>query len=105
MTMSGKRPMNPVLALLLRVPLHGLGLFVAVLPRSWEVALGRALGRLAMRLDSKRRGIAEENIRRCLPELDPEGRKKVLVENAEHYGVLMFELAHMFTPIDGHWRA
>ena len=103
--MGEKRSMNPVLALLLRVPLHGLGLFVAVLPRSWEVALGRFLGRLAMRLDLKRRGIAEENIRRCLPELGPAGWKKILRANAEHYGVLMFELAHMFTPIEGHWRA
>jgi KDO2-lipid IV(A) lauroyltransferase len=103
--MSEKRDMNPVLALLLRIPLHGLGLFVWTLPRSAEVSLGRALGRLAMHLDSKRRGIAEENIRRCLPELDDAARRKILIENAEHYGVLLFELAHMFTPIDGHWRA
>ena len=97
--------MNPVLALLLRVPLHGLGLFVAVLPRSWECALGRALGRAALAVDGKRRAIAEENIRRCLPELGPEGWARVLKANAEHYGVLALELAHMFTPIPGHWRA
>ena len=105
MTAGEKRALNPVLALLLRVPLHGLGLFVAVLPRSFEVALGRVLGRAALALDSKRRGIAEENIRRCLPELGPADRKKILVANAEHYGVLMLELAHMFAPLDGHWRA
>ncbi|MFI5351221.1 MAG: lysophospholipid acyltransferase family protein [Elusimicrobiota bacterium] len=97
--------MNPVLAVLLRIPLHGLGLFVAVLPRSWEYALGRALGRAALAVDLKRRKIAEDNIRRCLPELGPEGWERVLRENAEHYGVLAFELAHMFTPIPGHWRA
>ena len=96
---------NPVLALLLRIPTHGLGLFVAALPRSWEVALGRFLGRVALRVDPKRRKIAEENIRRCLPELGPQGWKKILRENYEHYGVLVLELAHMFTPIDGHWRA
>jgi KDO2-lipid IV(A) lauroyltransferase len=103
--MSGKREMNPVVAVLLRVPLHGLGLFVACLPRSVECALGRFLGRFAMRVDTKRRGIAEENIARCLPELSPAQRRKILLENAEHYGVLLFELAHMFTPITGHWRA
>ena len=97
--------MNPVLALLLRIPLHGLGLFVAFLPRSWECALGRAFGRAALAVDGKRRAIAEENIRRCLPELGPEGRARVLKANAEHYGVLALELAHMFAPIDGHWRA
>jgi Kdo2-lipid IVA lauroyltransferase/acyltransferase len=97
--------LNPVLAVLLRVPLHGLGLFVAVLPRSWECALGRFLGRVALSVDGKRRAIAEDNIRRCLPELGPAGWDKVLRENAEHYGVLALELAHMFTPIEGHWRA
>ncbi|MFI5361352.1 MAG: lysophospholipid acyltransferase family protein [Elusimicrobiota bacterium] len=97
--------MNPVVAVLLRIPLHGLGLFVAVLPRSWECALGRALGRAALRVDGKRRAIAEENIRRCLPELGPEGWARVLRANAEHYGVLALEIAHMFTPIPGHWRA
>ena len=97
--------MNPLLALLLRIPLHGLGLFVAVLPRSWECALGRGLGRLALAVDGKRRAIAEDNIRRCLPELGPEGWAKVLRSNAEHYGILALELGHMFTPISGHWRA
>jgi Kdo2-lipid IVA lauroyltransferase/acyltransferase len=97
--------LNPVLALLLRVPLHGLGLFVAFLPRSWECALGRFLGRVALSVDGKRRAIAEDNIRRCLPELGPEGWARVLKANAEHYGVLALELAHMFTPIEGHWRA
>ena len=96
--------MNPVLAVLLRVPLHGLGLFVALLPRSWELAIGRSAGRFALKLDGKRRRIAEENIRNCFPELDEEGRRKILRANAEHYGVLALELAHMFTPIKGHWR-
>lgn len=97
--------MNPVLAVLLRIPLHGLGLFVAVLPRSWECALGRWLGRASLRIDGKRRRIAEENIRNCFPEMGPEDRAGVLRANAEHYGVLALELAHMFTPIRGHWRA
>jgi KDO2-lipid IV(A) lauroyltransferase len=97
--------LNPILGFLLRIPLHGLGLFVAFLPRSWECALGRAAGRAALAVDGKRRAIAEDNIRRCLPELGPEGWARVLRANAEHYGVLALELAHMFTPIPGHWRA
>jgi len=97
--------MNPVLALFLRVPLHGLGLFVAALPRSWEMALGGALGRFACAVDPKRRRIAEENIRRCLPELSPQKRGEILQANYEHYGILTLELLHIFTPIKGHWRA
>ena len=97
--------MNPVLALLLRVPLHGMGLLVAVLPRAWETALGGFLGRVALLIDPKRRRIAEENIARCLPELDADGRRKLLQENYEHYGRLVLELAHMFAPIKNHFRA
>ena len=59
--------MNPALAMALRVPLHGLGLLVAALPRPLEVLFGRALGRVAYSIDPKRRGIAHDNIRRCLP--------------------------------------
>ncbi|MBI4371590.1 MAG: hypothetical protein HY552_04760 [Elusimicrobia bacterium] len=97
--------MNPLLALLLRVPLHGLGLLVAPLPRAGELKLGRALGRLALKLDPKRRRIAEENMRRCLPDLSDAQRGKLLRANYEHYGVLVLELAHMFAPLPGHWRA
>jgi len=96
--------MNPALALLLRIPLHGLGLFVWLLPRSWELALGRVLGRAAFAVDWKRRRIAEENVRRCMPELGPDRRERLLRENYEHYGILLLELGHMMTPRPGHWR-
>jgi KDO2-lipid IV(A) lauroyltransferase len=96
--------MNPLLAILLRVPLHGLGLLVWVLPRSWELALGRALGRAGWTLDRKRRRIAEENLRRCLPELDATARARILRRNYEHYGILLLELGHLMTPWPGHWR-
>lgn len=95
--------MNPLLALLLRVPLHGLGLLVWPLPRSWELALGRALGRCGLAVDRKRRRIAEDNIRRCLPELGREDRERLLRENYEHYGILLLELGHLMTPWPGHW--
>jgi KDO2-lipid IV(A) lauroyltransferase len=96
---------NPVLALLLRVPLHGMGLFVAALPRSWEMALGGLLGRVALSLDPKRRKIAAENIARCLQELSEEERRDLLTQNYEHYGRMVLELAHMFAPLPGHFRA
>ena len=95
--------MNPVLGLLLRAPLHGLGLLVALLPRPVELAVGRALGRLALLARFKRR-IVEENMRRCLPRLPADERARLLRENYEHYGILTLEIAHMLAPIPGHWR-
>lgn len=96
--------MNPLLALALRPPLLLLGLLAALLPRGLELRLGRRLGRLGMRLAAGRRRIAQENIRRCLPELSASQRQRLLIENFEHYGMLFFELAHVFCPLPGHYR-
>src|SRR4051794_36517081 len=97
--------MNPLVAFLLRVPLHGLGLLVWPLPRSAELALGAFLGRVARRVDLKRSAIVRDNLRRCFPELNDEAREGLLRRNYEHYGILTLELLHMFTPIPGHWVA
>jgi KDO2-lipid IV(A) lauroyltransferase len=97
--------MNSVLALALRVPLHALGLLVAALPRPAELALGRFCGRAASAVDPKRRRIAHDNIRRCLPELGHAGWNALVRANYEHYGILTLELLHMLAPIEGHWRA
>jgi len=102
---KSEKRMAPALALALRVPLHGLGLLVAALPRRAELALGRFLGRVACAVDPKRRKIARENIRRCLPELGPTGWDELVRENYEHYGILFLELLHIFAPIPGHWPA
>jgi KDO2-lipid IV(A) lauroyltransferase len=96
---------NPVLALLLRIPLHGMGLFVAALPRSWEMALGGFLGRAALLFPTRHARVARENIARCFPELTEARRRALLVENYEHYGRMVLELSHMFTPIPGHFRS
>jgi KDO2-lipid IV(A) lauroyltransferase len=95
--------MNPVLALFLRLPTHGLGLLVFLLPRRAELALGRLLGRLALAADRKRPAIARENLRNCLPELSAAEREALLRANYEHYGMLVLELGHMLTPVPGHW--
>jgi KDO2-lipid IV(A) lauroyltransferase len=96
--------LNPVLALLLRIPLHGMGLFVAALPRSWEMALGAFLGRLALLFSTRHVRVARENIARCFPELTEARRRTLLKENYEHYGRMVLELSHMFTPVEGHFR-
>jgi KDO2-lipid IV(A) lauroyltransferase len=97
--------MSAALSFLLRLVLGALGTAVSFVPRSWELALGPVLGRLALRVDRRRRKIARDNIRRCLPELGPAGRDRLVRENFEHYGVLFFELLHMFSPLPGHYRA
>lgn len=96
--------MNPFLSFALRAVLGALGAAVSFVPRSWELAAGPVLGRLALLVDRKRRKIAHDNIRRCLPELGPDGWSRLLRENFEHYGVLFFELLHMFSPLPGHYR-
>ena len=81
-----------------------LGLCVAPLPRSVEMALGAWLGRLGLRLNRRHRRVAEENLRHCLPELSDAERARLLTANFEHYGRLIVELLHMFTPVPGHFQ-
>lgn len=90
-------------AALLWVALRLAGLAVTPLPRSWEMTLGAWLGRLALAVDRRRRRVAEENLAHCLPELAADARADLLRRNFEHYGRLFFELAHIFSPLPGHW--
>lgn len=96
--------MNPLLSAVLRVTLFALGLAATCLPRRLELALGRALGRVFFYLDFSRKRVARENLARCLPERSLSEREALLRRNYEHYGILTFELAHMFSPIPGHYR-
>lgn len=96
--------MSPLLSWPLRALLFSLGLAATLLPRRLELLLGPRLGRLALLLDPKRRGIALDNLRRCLPELEPDGRNRLLRENYEHYGLLALEILHMFSPVPGHYH-
>lgn len=84
--------------------LNGAGLAVSFLPRFLETAAGPRLGRIGLLLDRKRSKVAAENMRRCLPELSPARRTRLLRENYEHYGILFFELLHMMSPLPGHFR-
>ena len=86
------------------VLLSALGLFASALPRPLEVILGRALGRLVFRLRLFKRAIVEANLKRCFPRLDPPSRLALIRRNYEHYGLLLFEYMHFFSPVPGHWR-
>lgn len=76
---------------------------VMLLPRGLEVRLGRGLGRVIAAAARKRRAVAVENISRCLPELSAAGREDLLRRNFEHWGILLFEMLHMFSPLEGHF--
>lgn len=79
-------------------------LAVAALPRSFELAVGRFIGRLILLVARKRREVSIENLDRCLPELTAAQRADLLRRNFEHFGILLFEMLHMFCPLPGHFR-
>lgn len=90
----------PLIALL-----SALGTFATFLPRKLEVRLGRALGRLVFRARLFKRSVVEANLARCFPRLDRQSRLALIRRNYEHYGVLLFEYMHFFSPFKGHWKA
>lgn len=89
---------------LLKIVLFLAGLGVSILPRSFELWAGPKLGRFLLKIGKRRREVALDNIRRCFPELKEQGWERMLVSNYEHYGVLAFELLHLFSPVSGHYR-
>jgi KDO2-lipid IV(A) lauroyltransferase len=89
----------PLIALL-----SALGTIATVLPRRAEVALGRLFGRLIFRARLFKRAVVEANLARCFPRLDGASRLSLIRRNYEHYGVLLFEYMHFFSPFEGHWR-
>lgn len=100
-----RRPLPLWQSLPLWVLIHAAGLAVSLLPRRVELRLGRLLGGVCFPVERKRRAVGEENLRRCLPELSERERQDLLRANYEHYGMLFFELFHLFSPIPGHYRA
>ena len=71
--------------------LFGLWFLVAQLPYRWQIALGRALGRLMLRLAKSRRRIAERNLALCFPELSAQKREQLLRRNFASNGIALME--------------
>jgi Kdo2-lipid IVA lauroyltransferase/acyltransferase len=63
------------------------------LPFSWQMTLGRSLGRAAYVLLPARRHIAARNIAACLPELSPERRARLLEQHFESLGLSVVEMS------------
>src|SRR5512132_2102419 len=55
---------------------------------------GRALGRLYMRLDERRKNLARANLARAFPDLPPAGIEDLTVRVFEHFGGVAAELLH-----------
>jgi KDO2-lipid IV(A) lauroyltransferase len=89
---------------LVRVGLTVGGTGVMLLPRWFELFAGRLIGRVVFALAPKRRLLAAENIARCLPELSSKEQAALLWRNCEHWGILFFEMLHMFSPFEGHFE-
>jgi KDO2-lipid IV(A) lauroyltransferase len=66
---------------------------VVWLPFRWQLALGKALGRLALILLPVRRRIAERNLEVCFPELSPAERERLLSRHFESLGASLVEMA------------
>lgn len=96
--------MNPLLSAVIWLALTPAAFLASLLPRRFELWFGPKLGRFLLLVDFKRRRIAYDNIRRCLPELGERGWRKLLRENYEHYGILALEMLHEFSPVPGHFR-
>lgn len=66
---------------------------LVLLPLAMQLALGRALGRLAMRLLRRRRNIASINLALCFPELSARQQQALLRAHFESLGQGVFETA------------
>lgn len=68
---------------------------VRALPRRAALALGRALGRLARRLQPHRAAIARDNLARALPELPADAREAILAANFTNLGANFVEMLRL----------
>jgi Kdo2-lipid IVA lauroyltransferase/acyltransferase len=72
--------------------LRALSLVLRALPRSWRLALGRALGRLAFRLDLRHRRVALANLAMAYPGETETWRRRVALASFENLGRLLVEI-------------
>lgn len=73
----------------------GLALFklITLLPFATQLALGRLIGRVFMRVGKRRVHITEVNLRLCFPELSESQRQDLLVRTFEAQGMGLMETA------------
>ncbi|RKZ38447.1 MAG: lipid A biosynthesis acyltransferase [Gammaproteobacteria bacterium] len=62
------------------------------LPYRWQLAAGRQIGRIALRLAPRRRHIADTNLKLCFPKLNNIQRKQLLHQHFESLGMGLLEM-------------
>ena len=72
--------------------LLGLLWCVSCLPRKWVMSLGRFVGDQMRKRNTKRRHIAEVNLRLCFPELSENERQAVLIRHFHCFGQAMMDM-------------
>lgn len=96
MALFSTRPLpRPLLAPRFWTTWLAMGLLRALclLPYRVQLALGRRVGRLALRLARRRRRIAEINLELCFPELSMPERRELLRRHFEALGISLFEIS------------
>lgn len=61
------------------------------LPLSWQMALGKGIGRLVMKFAGRRTHTARRNLALCFPQMSPQAREQLLVRNFEETGKALFD--------------
>ena len=67
--------------------------FHKVFPYQFKVKVLQLLGRLAFRVGSTRRHVADVNLSICYPEMSCDDREKLVRRNFEHFSVSLLEIA------------
>ncbi|MGI2066820.1 LpxL/LpxP family Kdo(2)-lipid IV(A) lauroyl/palmitoleoyl acyltransferase [Shewanella sp. MF08487] len=62
-----------------------------LLPLSWQMKLGKGLGRLVMKFAGSRTHTARRNLTLCFPEMTPAQREELLLRNFEETGKAIFD--------------
>lgn len=96
--MSRNKVLQPDFKLTFLLPKYWLtwvGVFIPYsiswLPYKWQLSLGRLLGRLLFKIGSKRKHVANVNLKLCFPEMTEQERNKILKKNFENTGIALFE--------------
>ena len=84
----------------------GIGLvrLIVLLPLPAQLAIGRALGRLAFAFSRRDRHVANVNIALCLPELSAQQRRELLKQHFASLGCAVIETGLAWWGNDARWR-
>lgn len=71
---------------------------ITFLPYRLLIALGRSIGKLTGLLSTKRRRIAEINLKLCFPDMSMDERNRILEDHFESLGITLVEFSMYFWP-------